>query len=127
DFSPLSLGVDRPARAFVCPHGPIGVHPHDQRVAESARRLKVAHVTGMEQVVDAVGEDNRLAGGAQLFDEELRFGERRGPVRHLAGPNSMYVPTSARGYPGSMTRGPIRINCSGANRVSYQDHGRPRV
>ena len=38
------------------------VDADDQRVAERARLLQVADVAGMQQVEDAVGEDDRLAG-----------------------------------------------------------------
>jgi hypothetical protein len=55
---------DRPAGSFVGAHGSVGVQPDDQHVAEAARLLQVAHVAGVEEVEDAVGEHDPLAGGA---------------------------------------------------------------
>ena len=50
---------------LTCPYRPVRVHPDNQRVTESARFLKIADVTRMQQIEDAIGEDDRLAGVAQ--------------------------------------------------------------
>ena len=69
DFDPFGLWGDRASRAFVCPHGSIGIDADDERVAEGAGVLEVAHVAGMEQVEDAVGEHDLLARSLELFGE----------------------------------------------------------
>ena len=64
-FGALSLGVDRPIVPFVQrPGRPVGVDGDDQRVAELARLLQIAHVARVQQIEDAVGEDDLLAAPA---------------------------------------------------------------
>ena len=68
-FGALALGRDRPRRTLVAAHLGVGVHPHYQRVAERAGRFEISNVPGMEQIENAVGEDDRLSRLAQLRDE----------------------------------------------------------
>ena len=65
----VRLGRDRSRRALVAPHRGVGVHPHYQRVAERAGSFEISNVPGVEQIENAVGEDDRLSRAAQLSDE----------------------------------------------------------
>ena len=69
DLGAFGLRRDRPAWSLVRPNRPIRIHADNQRVAERPRVLQVAQMARMQQVEDAVGEDDRLAGGAQALDE----------------------------------------------------------
>ena len=62
-FGALVLPVDRAGRSLVAADGRVGVEPDDQDVAERARGLQVADVAGMQQIEDAVGEDDPAAFG----------------------------------------------------------------
>ena len=61
DLGALGLRRDGPGRALVRAHGSIGVDADDERVARARARLQVANVAGMQQIEDAVREDDRLA------------------------------------------------------------------
>ena len=60
DLRALGFGRDRTVRPLDGPDRSIRVHADDERVAERARLLEVADVAGVQQVEDAVGEDDRL-------------------------------------------------------------------
>ena len=58
DLRSLVLRVDRPRRSLVGAHRAVGVDRDDQRVAERACVDQIAHVSRMQKIEDAVGEDD---------------------------------------------------------------------
>ena len=70
----LELGVDRPGRALVPADGRVRIEPDDQQVAVATRRLKVAKMARVQDVENAVGEDDAAARGARVADERLERG-----------------------------------------------------
>ena len=74
----LVFGVDWTRRAFQPPHGCVAVDADQKRIAERACLLQVAHMPNVENVEDAVREDDALAGRAQRFGEGGKFGEGHG-------------------------------------------------
>src|SRR5690606_39510534 len=55
---PVALTVDRPARPLEPPGGAVAVHPDDEEVAECPGTAQELDVPGVEDVEDAVGEDD---------------------------------------------------------------------
>ena len=78
-------------------HRPVGVDADDERVAQRAGRLQVPDVSGVQQVVDAVGEHHALALAAQPRDQRDAGVDRGGQVGAHRPRKNMNVPTSARG------------------------------
>ena len=81
----LRLGDDRPIRSLPQPaRGGIGIHTHDQGVAFPARRLEQRDVPGVQQIEDAVREDDRALGPSpgrgSLGRADLRGGVQSGCV-----------------------------------------------
>ena len=72
-------GVIGPIRTLVRPHRSIRVDADDERVAEAARVLQVANVPGMQEVEDAVGEDDASC-----------------PAAREPGPRSQRLPAACR-------------------------------
>src|SRR5882724_9311088 len=73
---------DRPAGALrQSPYRAVAVDAHDEEVAETLRGLEKRHVAGVEEVEDAVREDDPLALAAQLRAQrsELRAGDHFRP------------------------------------------------
>ena len=86
DLGALRFGVDRTSLALVEPHRPIRIDAHDQRVAERLRLLEVPDVAGVQQIEDAVREDDpvscpaeRLGHAADLVSRDDRHGLRTSP------------------------------------------------
>jgi hypothetical protein len=96
DLGALGFGVDRATGPLVGADRPIGVDADDERVAFGARRLQVAHVAGMQDVVDPVGEHHRPVRRAQRVHETDGVLDRQDVRDHVRLKN-MYVPTSCRG------------------------------
>ncbi len=67
-----ALGEDRAALSLQPPRARIGIHAHDEHVAFGLRRLQIAHVAHVEQIEDAVGEDDLAAGAAVLRDQVVK-------------------------------------------------------
>src|SRR5436190_11563348 len=78
-LGPLVLGVDRAGGTLVAADRRVGIETDDQEIAVRARRRQVTEVAGMQDVEDAVGEDDALARGPCLRDE---CRERGGVERH---------------------------------------------
>src|SRR6185436_10392487 len=66
---PLGLRRDWTLRPLVGANRPVGVEADNQRVAEGPGLLQVAEVADVQQIEHAVGEDDRLAGGAESCHE----------------------------------------------------------
>ena len=62
----VGLGVDRTAGAFEFADCGIAVHSHEEGVALMTRRLQISDVAGMEEIKAAVGDDQALAGRAEV-------------------------------------------------------------
>ena len=60
DLQPLGQGEDRPLVPFQPPHRSVVVDADDQQAALAAGELQQLDMAGMEQVEDAVGEDDRF-------------------------------------------------------------------
>jgi len=58
--APLRLHGDRTIRSLDLSHRTIGVQTDEKRIAKAACVLQVSQVTDMEQIEDAVGEDDRF-------------------------------------------------------------------
>ena len=76
----FQLRIDRAIWTFDCPHGSIGVHTDDQRIALVSCILQIVHVARMQQIKHTVRKDDILAGMSKVIDKRDRFGERE----HLA-------------------------------------------
>jgi hypothetical protein len=61
NFGTLGFRSDRPIRSLDRSDGAIGVDADNQRVAERPRVLQVTDMAGVQQVEDAVGEDDGFA------------------------------------------------------------------
>ena len=72
-LGPLGLAGDRTIGSLVLTDGSVGVHTNQQRIAKLTRVLQIAQVTDVQQVEDAVGEDDLPAGGAQPRDKRDGF------------------------------------------------------
>ena len=70
----LQLRRNRPSFSLVATHRRVGVQADNQHIPERRRLPQVAHVPGMEQVEDAVREDNRPSRGADLCGVRGRLG-----------------------------------------------------
>src|SRR5439155_24634314 len=68
DFGPLTLGQNRPPRAFERAHAAVAIHGHQERVSELAGFRKIPRVPRMEHVKAAVSEDHPLALQLQFGD-----------------------------------------------------------
>ena len=75
-FGALVFRIDRPRRPLVRTNRSIGIDADDQRIAEGAGSVQIADVTRMEQIEDAVGEDDRLSLASKIADERLCVRER---------------------------------------------------
>ena len=71
---------DGAAGSLQAAHGRVVVEPDDQHVAERARRGEIAHVSRMEQIEAAVGEDHA---GARRTAVVEHGAQRRGVARDL--------------------------------------------
>ena len=60
DASPVTLRHQRAKLSLVSPHGGVGVEPDDQSIALLTREGEVIHMSGVENVEAAVGEDKFL-------------------------------------------------------------------
>ena len=76
----LAGAQDGPPGSLQAPHGRVVVQPDDQHVAERARRGEIAHVSRMEQIEAAVGEDHAGARGTAAVEHGA---QRRGIARDL--------------------------------------------
>ena len=79
DLRALPFGIDRAIGALVGAHRSIGVDAHDEHVPLRTRGPQVAHVPRMQQIVDAVGEDDPAAGSAVAAHELHRLGVGKDP------------------------------------------------
>ena len=68
-FRALGLRRDWPRRPLVRADRSVGVEADDQRVAQRAGVLQVSEVADVQEIEDAVGEHDLLAGGAQPCDK----------------------------------------------------------
>ena len=66
-----------PARAFQLAHRPIAVDGYHQRVTQRARLFEITHVTDVQDVEDAVGENKLPARGAQTRAFSEKFISRK--------------------------------------------------
>jgi hypothetical protein len=75
-FRPFVLRIERSIRPFDGAHRPVGIHTDDERVSFATCILKISHVTWMQEIEHAVGEDHFPAGVAQVLNECHGFCER---------------------------------------------------
>ena len=74
---PVLLAVDRTIGPFQPASGAVGVDPDHQHIAKLPRPSQKLDVTGVQQIEDAIGEDDRLAGvtrGVQAGGERAEVG-----------------------------------------------------
>ena len=73
----IQLRVDGARLALEAAHGSVGIEPEHEAVAESARRLQVAHMPRVQDVEATVREDDalprRAQGSAEVLDLFLRY------------------------------------------------------
>ena len=69
----VALGNDRPVRTFVGAHGSIRVDGDDEYVAFGPGRLQIANVARVEQVEDAVREDDSAPAASFGVGKRRRF------------------------------------------------------
>ena len=74
NLRPLALRRDRPFGSLVRPDGSIGIDRDDQQIARAPRGLQVPHVTRVQQVEDAVGENDLAARTALAVCKIHHFG-----------------------------------------------------
>ncbi len=65
----LRFRIDRARRTLVAAHRRVGIEANDQHVAVAPGGLQVTDVARMQDVKDAVSEDDAPAGGAGIGDE----------------------------------------------------------
>src|SRR5262245_28042937 len=70
---PVLLGHERPALSLEAARRGVGVHAHDQHVAQGARALQEIDVPGVQEIEDAVREHDALALPGELAPPARRF------------------------------------------------------
>jgi len=76
----LRLRRDRPIRPLVDPHRPIGVDADEQRIPKAARLTEVPDMAGMEQIENAIRENDGVSGRAAIRNEANGLIERHASV-----------------------------------------------
>jgi hypothetical protein len=69
DFGALRLCRDRTLRSFDLTDRSVGVQADEQRASKVTRVLEIAQVANVQEIEDAVGENDRLSSSPQAFDE----------------------------------------------------------
>lgn len=79
NFCTLVLRIDRPVRSLVqSSYGSVCVESHNEQVTECSRRRQVPHVTRVQQVEDAICEDDASALGLRSGSQCPGFRRRQG-------------------------------------------------
>ena len=73
----------RPALALQFPHRCVAVDGHEQHIAQRPRLFQIADMTDMQNVENAVSENQLLARGAQTLAFEQESIERKNLLRHF--------------------------------------------
>ena len=76
DLGALGLRCDRPVWSLVHPHRPIGIDSDEQGVSKTTRLSQVTDVTRMEQIKNAIRENDGLSGGAPFGNKADGLVER---------------------------------------------------
>ena len=67
-----AFGEDGAAVALQFPCAGIGIDSYDEQIAFGARRLQIADVAHVQQIENAVGENDFAAGAAVLFEDRVQ-------------------------------------------------------
>ena len=67
-----AFGENGAAFAFEFARARIGIDAHYEDIAFAPRSLQIAHVSNVQQIEDAIGENDFAAGAAVLFEDRVQ-------------------------------------------------------